>query len=202
MFFQAGVWDPAPDAMTTETAPWEILCTGIIVLPDGMPLIMGGTINYGPFQGSNHATSYDPATGTFVDVQNMAHGRWYPTATVLGDGRVMVYSGLTETGATNNAIEFYKIGVGWSGQSFSPFTPPLYPRMNLLPNGKVFFSGSTAQSWTFDPSNQSWTAGPATIYGNTRTYGSSVLPPFTPSNGHQPRVVILGGGRPATATTP
>ena len=200
-FFQAGVWDPATDTMTTQPVTWDMFCNGMIVLPDGRPLIMGGTINYGPFQGSNHATYYDPATGTFVDVQNMAHGRWYPTATVLGDGRVMVYSGLTETGATNNAIEFYKIGVGWSGQSFSPFTPSLYPRMNLLPNGKVFFSGSTAQSWTFDPSNQSWTAGPATIYGNTRTYGSSVLLPLTPANGYKPRVLILGGGSPATATT-
>src|SRR5260370_35946637 len=73
--------------------------------------------------------------------------------------------------------------------------------MHLLPNGKVFFSGSTAQSWTFDPPNQSWTAGPTTNYGNTRTYGSSLLLPLTPANGYKPRALILGGGTPATATT-
>lgn len=200
-FFQAGVWDPATDTMTTQPLTWDMFCDGMIVLPDGRPMIMGGTINYSPFQGSNRASIYDPATGNFVDIQNMAHGRWYPTATVLGDGRVMVYSGLTESGGTNSAVEIYKVGAGWSGQTFSPFTPPLYPRMHLLPNGKVFFSGSTAQSWTFDPSNQSWSAGPTTNYGNTRTYGSSVLLPLTPTNGYKPRVLILGGGSPATATT-
>ena len=200
-FFQAGVFDPVTDTMTTQPLTWDMFCDGMVVLPDGRPMIMGGTINYQPFQGSNRASIYDPATGNFVDVQTMAHGRWYPTATVLGDGRVMIYSGLTESAATNNAVEIYKVGVGWSGQTFSPFTPPLYPRMHLLPNGKVFFSGSTAQSWTFDPSNQSWTAGPTTNYGNTRTYGSSVLLPLTPANGYKPRVLILGGGSPATATT-
>jgi fibronectin type 3 domain-containing protein len=200
-FFQAGVWDPATDTMSTQPLTWDMFCNGMVVLPDGRPMIMGGTINYQPFQGSNRASIYDPLTGNFVDVQNMAHGRWYPTATVLGDGRVMVYSGLTETGGTNSAVELYKVGVGWSGQTFSPFTPPLYPRMNLLPNGKVFFSGSTAQSWTFDPSNSSWTVGPTTNYGNTRTYGSSVLLPLTPANGYKPRVLILGGGSPATTTT-
>src|SRR5437899_3086355 len=200
-FFQAGVFDPATDTMTTQPLTWDMFCNGMVVLPDGRPMIMGGTINYSPFQGSNRASIYDPTTGDFVDVQTMAHGRWYPTGTVLGDGRVMIYSGLTETAATNNAVEIYKVGVGWSGQAFSPFTPPLYPRMHLLPNGKVFFSGSTAQAWTFDPSNQSWTAGPTTNYGNTRTYGTSVLLPLTPANGYKPRVLILGGGSPATATT-
>src|SRR5205814_5729450 len=33
------------------------------------------------------------------------------------------------------------------------------------------------------------------------TYGSSVLLPLTPANGYRPRVMILGGGNPATATT-
>jgi fibronectin type 3 domain-containing protein len=200
-FFQAGVWDPATDTMTTQPLTWDMFCNGMIVLPDGRPMIMGGTINYSPFQGSNRASIYDPATGNFVDIQNMAHGRWYPTATLLGDGRVMVYSGLLESGGTNSAVEIYKIGVGWSAQTFSPFTPPLYPRMHLLPNGKVFFSGSTVPSWTFDPSNQSWTGGPTTNYGGTRTYGSSVLLPLTPTNGYAPKVLILGGGSPATAST-
>jgi titin len=200
-FFQGGVWDPATDTMTTQPLTWDMFCNGMIVLPDGRPFIMGGTINYQPFQGSNRTSAFDPATGNFVDLQSMAHGRWYPTATVLGDGRVMVFSGLTETGGTNTAVEIYKVGTGWSSQFIAPFTPPLYPRMHLLPNGKVFFSGSTAQSWTFDPSNQSWTAGPTTNYGNTRTYGSSVLLPLTPANGYTPKVLILGGASPSTNTT-
>jgi fibronectin type 3 domain-containing protein len=200
-FFQGGVWDPATDTMTTQPLTWDMFCNGMAVLPDGRPFIMGGTINYQPFQGANRTSAFDPVTGNFVDLQSMAHGRWYPTSTVLGDGRVMVFSGLTEGGGTNVAVEIYKVGAGWSPQYMASFTPPLYPRLHVLPNGKVFMSGSNPQSWTFDPSNQSWTSGPTTNYGNTRTYGSSVLLPLTPANGYTPKVLILGGASPSTATT-
>jgi hypothetical protein len=40
-----------------------------------------------------------------------------------------------------------------------------------------------------------------TNYSVTRTYGTSVLLPLTPQNGYKPRVMILGGGNPSTATT-
>ena len=128
----------------------------------------------------------------------MAHGRWYPTVTTLGDGRMMVFSGLNETGGTNTAVEIYTVGAGWSPQYLAPWTPPLYPCMHLLPNGTVFYSGSTPNSSTFNPSTQTWTTNVATTnYGGTRTYGSSVLLPLTPANNYQPRVMILGGANPA-----
>ena len=57
-------------------------------------LINGGNLQYDPFHGQLRNAVYDPATDLFTDVQNMAHGRWYPTATVLGDGRVMTFSGI------------------------------------------------------------------------------------------------------------
>ena len=40
-----------------------------------------------------------------------------------------------------------------------------------------------------------------TKFGGSRSYGTSVLLPLTPANGYRPRVMILGGGSPATATT-
>ena len=72
----------------------------------------------------------------------MAHGRWYPTVTSLGDGRVMTFSGLNETGGTNTSVEIYTAGTGWSPEYPAGWTPPLYPRMHLLPDGRVFYSGS------------------------------------------------------------
>ena len=53
------------------------------------------------FFGQPRNAVFDPATGLFTDIENMAHGRWYPTVTTLGDGRVMTFSGLIETGGTN-----------------------------------------------------------------------------------------------------
>ena len=72
-------------------------------------LIDGGTIQYDPFYGQPQVAAFHPASNTFTNVQNMAHGRWYPTVLTLGNGRVMAFSGLNETGGTNTAVEFYTV---------------------------------------------------------------------------------------------
>src|ERR1700730_16251330 len=201
--FTAGIWDPSNNTVTPgPTQGWDMFCNGMIVLPDGRPFIIGGNLKYDPFFGWNRTSIYYPATGKYADMEDMAHGRWYPTAIVLGDGRVMTFSGLDENNATNTQVEIYKVGVGWSPPSAAPWTPPLYPRLHLMPNGKVFYSGSSTQSQTFDPATNTWSGTIATTnYGGTRTYGSSALFPLTPANGYKPKVMIFGGGNPATNTT-
>src|SRR5260370_5671702 len=200
--YAAAVWDPQTGSITTQPLGWDMFCNGMTILPDGRPFVVGGTAAYDPFRGQVTTSAYDPATGTFTDLQSMAHGRWYPTAIALSDGSVMTFSGLTETGGTNTAVEIYTLGSGWSQEYVAPWTPPLYPRMHLLPNGTVFYSGSTPSSSIFHPSTQTWTMNVAqTNYSNTRTYGTSVLLPLTPANGYKPMVMIMGGGNPATATT-
>jgi len=200
--FRAALWDPQAGSITTQSLAWDMFCNAMVTLPDGRVLINGGTLQYDPFHGQLRSAIYDPSSDLFSDVQNMAHGRWYPTVTVLGDGRVMTFSGLTETGATNTAVEFYTAGSGWSAESAAGWTPPLYPRMHLLTDGRVLYSGSGTGSRIFNPTTKSWSAVVATTnYSGTRTYGSSVLLPLTPANGYQPRVMIFGGGNPATTTT-
>lgn len=200
--YAAAVWDPQAGTISTQPLAWDMFCNGMAILPDGRPFVVGGTAAYDPFHGELKTSAYDPATRTFADLQNMAHGRWYPTATTLGDGALMTFSGLNESGATNTAAEIYHAGLGWSQEYAAPWTPPLYPRMHLLPNGTVFYSGSTTSSSIFDPSTHSWTTNVAqTNYSGTRTYGTSVLLPLTPANGYKPVVMIMGGGNPATATT-
>ena len=71
-----------------------MFCNGMVVLHDGRVFINGGNLKYDPFWGEPRNAVYDPATGVFTDVQNMAHGRWYPTVTTLGDGSVMTFSGI------------------------------------------------------------------------------------------------------------
>jgi Domain of unknown function (DUF1929)/Glyoxal oxidase N-terminus/PKD domain len=199
--YEAALWDPQSGTITTQPVAWDMFCNGMVVLPDGRPLVMGGTLQYDPFHGQLRTSAYDPATNTFTDQQSMVHGRWYPTGTVLGDGRTMIFSGLNETGGTNTSVEFYSASSGWSAAFSAPWTPPLYPRMHLLPSGNVFYSGSTTTSALFNPSTHTWTTNVATTnYSGTRTYGSSVLLPLTPPN-YVPRVFIMGGGSPSTATT-
>ena len=199
--YQAGLWDPQAGAVTTQPVAWDMFCNGMVVLPDGRAFINGGTTQYDPFHGALTNSIYDPVTNGFTNVQNMAHGRWYPTVTVLGDGRVLTFSGLDENGNTNTTVEFYTVGSGWSTPFAAGWTPPLYPRLHVLPSGKVFYSGSTTQSQMFDPTTHQWTNVATTRYSGTRTYGTSVLLPLSPANNYAPKVMIMGGGNPSTATT-
>jgi hypothetical protein len=199
--FQAAVWDPVSQTFQTQALPWDMFCNGMVTLHDGRVFINGGNLQYDPFFGEPRNAVYDPATGLFTEVQRMAHGRWYPTVTTLGDGRVMTFSGLLETGGTNTSVEFYTVGTGWSAEYLANWTPPLYPRMHLSTDGRVFYSGSSRGTRFFNPSTKVWSAAINTNYTGSRTYGTSVLLPLTPANGYRPRVMVFGGGDPATATT-
>jgi hypothetical protein len=200
--FESAIWDPASNTVTTQPIGWDMFCNGMVALPDGRIMIFGGNLQYDPFHGWKRTSIYDPATAKFVDMQDMAHGRWYPTSVELGDGRIMTFSGLDELGDTNSQVEIYKVGQGWSTPFASSWAPPLYPRLHVLPNGKVFYSGWTTESQTFTTATNSWSGTVATTnYGGSRTYGSSVLFPLTPANGYTPKVMIFGGGNPSTATT-
>jgi Domain of unknown function (DUF1929)/PKD domain len=201
--FRSTIWDPLAGTFNTRSHAWDMFCNGMVVLPDGRVMIGGGNLAYDPFRGHKKTTLYDPVTNTFTDVQDMAHGRWYPTPTVLGDGSAMIFSGLDElTGATNTAVEIYTLGSGWSQQYPAGWTPPLYPRMHLITDGRVFYSGSGRGSRLFDPGTKTWSSVVATTnYSGTRTYGTSVLLPLSGANGYKSRVMILGGGNPATNTT-
>src|SRR5437773_1930116 len=200
--FRTAVWDLGANSIATQSLAWDMFCNGMVALPDGRLFINGGNLQYDPFHGELRSSAFDPVLGVFTDLENMAHGRWYPTVTTLGDGRVMTFSGLTETGGTNTAVEVYTVGSGWSAEYPAGWTPPLYPRMHLMPDGRVFYSGSGTGSRIFNPTTHTWSAVVAsTKYSGTRTYGTSVLLPLTPANGYTPRVIIMGGGNPATATT-
>jgi hypothetical protein len=202
------LYDPLAKTLIPLSLSYDPWCNGMVVLPGGRALIVGGTIQYDPFQGARNTSLFDPSTNTFINVQPMAHGRWYPTVITLGDGRVMTFSGLDENSNTNSTVEIYDpANKVWSEPQAAGWTPPTYPRMHLLPNGKVFYSGPGTGSALFDPSL--FSSGPAawslnvanTNYPNMRGFGTSVLLPLTPANKYDPRVMIMGGYSPATATT-
>ena len=206
--YRNAIWDPTGttgNSITVQEIEYDVFCSGTSALPDGRPLVIGGTSDYS-FKGENRASFFDPLTSQFVQSQQMANGRWYGTATTLGDGRVMAFSGLNLSGGTNNTVEIYDLqnaGAGWSSPTTAPFSPPLYPRMFLLPNGKVYYTGqgsggNNAASWIFDPSAQSWTQSAAATLN--RSYGSGVLLPLLPPS-YTPRVMNFGGGSPATPST-
>ena len=197
--YRATVWDPVTGAFATQTIPWDLFCNAMTFLPDGRVLTVGGNLQYNPFRGIRTTTVFDPATGQFSQVQDMARGRWYPSSVALADGRTMTFSGWLETGGTNEAVELYTVPSGWGSELLAPFTPPVYPWLHLLPDGRVFESGPQIDSHVFNPATQTWATDVAeTLYPNERTYGSSVLLPLRPTEGYRARIMIMGGDNPAT----
>src|SRR5215468_5808574 len=89
--YRAAVWDPTgttQSSVAVQELTYDVFCSGTSALPDGRPLVVGGTSDYS-FTGENRASFFNPATAGFVQSQNMVDGRWYATATTLGDGRIM-----------------------------------------------------------------------------------------------------------------
>jgi hypothetical protein len=204
----AAVYEPLSQNVTTLSLEYDMFCSGMVVLPDGHPFVMGGTMQYADKEGEPkknwlglpYTSAFSPSSGTFTATATMSGGRWYPTGTVLGDGRVMVTSGLLERfgiekGVINREVQIYDPATDrWADAATGPLLP-LYPRQTLLPTGQVFISGASATSRFFDPKTFAWREGPKTNYGEARNYGTSVLLPLTPANGFKPTVMILGGGR-------
>jgi hypothetical protein len=200
--FEAGVWNPLEETVRTFRIDWDMFCNGMVILPDGRPFVLGGTLKYDDFLGQLLTAAFDPVTEKFVNMPKMNGGRWYPTGTVLGNGSVLVDSGLTDTSSTVNTTVQIWDGVRWNdGGTIFPGVP-LYPRQNLLPSGKVFESGANRNSKMYDPATHLWSDVATTNFPANRDYGTSVLLPLTRANGYKPRVMILGGVSPnATDTT-
>src|SRR5882724_5325090 len=200
----AAVYDPNTGVINVQTVPWDLFCNGLAWMPDGRALIAGGTLQY-PVNGHGWGglkttTVFDPTTEKFIQVQDMARGRWYPSVVGLADGRMATFSGWLEQGGTNNAVEIYTNPDGWSQEYYATFTPELYPCLHLLPDGRVFMSGANVTSSIFDPATNSWQSVATLNYPRNRVYGSSVLLPLSASDNWRARVMIMGGDNPSTDT--
>ena len=66
------VWDPATQKATTFPVTYTMFCNAMVVLPDGRPFVMGGTLHFPTtsapaFTGQPKSAAYDLSTGVFTD---------------------------------------------------------------------------------------------------------------------------------------
>lgn len=188
------VWDPVsgatrptPRPTRADGTPVNLFCTGHAFLPDGRLLVAGGHISDG--DGLDQVCAYDHRTGTWTALPRMRSGRWYPTVTAMPDGRVLVISGSHRDGDFMPVEAVPEIGddTGWA--DLTDFQGlPLYPRMHVAPDGRVFMSGSIATSYLLDAAVWgTWSAPVAVRAQGDRQYGPAVC--------HAPgQVIYLGGG--------
>lgn len=160
-------------------APGALFCGGNVLLRNGKLLTAGGTAYYSepylpgtPYglvelEGLKNSRLFLPGTNRWVQSGWMHYGRWYPTLVTLGSGDVFVASGVTklmkpfypqqvsDSGRNVVQTETYDLETGrwrYNGTG-ADRSLPLFPRLHLLPDGKVFFN---ANGQTFNPFGQAY----------------------------------------------
>lgn len=178
-------------------AGWNPDCAGHSFLPDGRLLVAGGTLQFNPLLGSKKAYIFDSFGETWIQIEDMAQGRWYPTNITLSDGRVMTMSGVNETnGALNPDIEAWDIDSKTNWNMLGQRLMPDYPYLHLLPSGLVFRSGPDHQTETFNPATAQWAPVDGTILLARYEAPSVLLPPTLD------RVMLIGGYNEGTGGPP
>ena len=187
------LWDPQTGGVTDPADPgFNIFCVGASVMADGRVFVAGGHIDNG--KGLASAAIYDPFTDTWERVADMNGGRWYPSATTLPNGDVLITSGTTETGAWNTLPQVWQEGPDtWRNLTGAVRQQEYYPRMFVLPDGRLVDAGPNRTTRYLNASGAgAWTTGPLTKF-NYRDYGSAVM--YEPG-----KIMYAGGGNPPTAT--
>jgi galactose oxidase len=211
------LWDPEHPGEGTEVkltpqptlgdgkTKVNLFCSGHTFLPDGRLLVVGGHLFDG--EGIQQATIYDFATNTWRATNLMNDGRWYPTATSLPDGDVLVTSGsVAEEHSLNAVPQVWRDGrwIDLHGPVEPGPTLPavqsfaLFPRIHVSSTGLLCMVGSLAATWMLDVStaNGTWKR----IAGSGRSNGSR---DYCPSVMYAvDKIIYIGGGNDVESHAP
>lgn len=196
------VWNPATGQARDANLGYDrdVFCAGHNVLPDGRVLVTGGHDFTTGFKqdpvGVAESDLYDPISRTWSPTPPLGEKRWYPTNVGLGNGKTLIFGGQAGPSAWSNTVDSYDPATNTMTTLPASATIPLnnnYPRMHLMPNGKVIKTGTGRMSRYFDPETNQWSDVSPMLYGN-RTAGASVLLPGLD------KVMVIGGRSDSTAT--
>ena len=132
---RATVWDPATGIQTpVNVENFNVFCSGLAHLLDGRLFLAGGNKD-AQLNGIVQTHIFDPAGYTWSLGPNMAAGRWYPSVTPLHNGEMLITSGRV------NTPEVRTLAGGLRALSTASLSLPLYPWMDVAPDGRAFYSG-------------------------------------------------------------
>ena len=195
---EAKLWDPANGRIEDVSlrVHRDIFCGGHSMLPGGNVLVTGGTVHGSAHEeGVRHTFVFDPRTRTWEEGPRMARARWYPTNVTLPGGRTLIFSGQRDGETRIRSVERYNPDTNrlttlprsaWRRMD-------LYPRMHLLPSGKIFWAGQVRRTRTFDPRVGDWSFVDRMNFGSRYTGASVLLPGLR-------KVLALGGTHGAVGT--
>lgn len=198
------IWNPSTGAPPTGApiihVPDMLVCTGHTLMPDGRLMVSGG---HHMDDAGLRVTYLFSEEGVPTKGSDMAHGRWYPTLTVLEDGRVLTMAGRDEARTVVRTPEIWEDGKWIELPGAGRLEIPYYPRNFVDPKTgrRVFYASERIQSRWFDvdagagATRGSWIAGPSHIWPFNRDYGSAVMY-------ETGRILVVGGGGNTDSRTP
>jgi hypothetical protein len=176
------IWDPAsgpPSAAQMLQTDSMLFCAGHTLMPDGRLMASGGHLKD---DRGTATTTFFTQDGAVQEGPNMAHARWYPTVTVLEDGRALTMGGRDQDNAVVKIPEIWEDNQWVALPGASAVEIPYYPRNFVDPkNGLIFYAGERVQSRWFNVDGTSaggrgaWTPGPLHVWPNNRDYGSAIM---------------------------
>jgi galactose oxidase len=196
------IWDPAagpPSTARMITIDTMLFCAGHALMPDGRLMVSGGHLQDDRGIPTTYFFSPD---GTPEKGPDMHHGRWYPTVTVLADGRLLTMAGRDQSNLVVTTPEIWEGGNWVELPGTGTVEIPYYPRNFVDPkNGLIFYASERIDSRWFDVDGTSptgrgrWIPGPSHIYRFNRDYGSAVMYDAG-------RILVVGGGGNRSWPTP
>ncbi|HYM82330.1 MAG TPA: carboxypeptidase regulatory-like domain-containing protein [Candidatus Limnocylindria bacterium] len=190
----ARVWNPSTGAFTPVPATFgDLHCAAQATLADGRAIVVGG-VHGSPHNGIKVTALFDPFANTWSQGRPMNYARWYGTATLLPNGRLLASSGDDGSGNRVDLPEVYDpVADTWTVLTGAARDQGLYPFMYVLPNGRVFEAGSRTSTGILNLSGSgSWTSGPTNFFGSNGYAECDVT--YTPG-----KIMRTGGGDPAFA---
>jgi len=221
--FSYAVWDPAlgtasdSHLLLPNTTGTDIFCSAQIILPrTGEVLLTGGDrmINGKRNYSSAEVNFFDYLTNSMrKNAQSMAHPRWYPTATTLSDGRVLVTGGrddITPTSAIATP-ELYDPASGWHSLTGATHNAAYgtdnwyYPRAWSAPDGRVFVAARGGRTFFVDPGGNGTVAEtPLALAAGGTWYPAAMFQPgriLSVRQGTRVQVIDLNTATPTAADT-
>jgi Domain of unknown function (DUF1929)/Bacterial Ig domain len=181
-FTRATVYDPATGTHTPANVDtgYNIFCAGFAHLIDGSVFIAGGNKD-AQLNGIVQTHLFNPANNDWSLGPNMAAGRWYPSVTPLTNGEMLITEGgpdIPEVRKTDGSLRTL---------STASLNLPLYPWLDVAPDGRAFYSGPDQTLRKLDPAGGgSWQS-----FGQrdaiNRSYGSHAVYDVG-------RTLVAGGG--------
>ena len=181
-FTRATVWDPQTGIQTpaTVTTGFNIFCSGLAHLMDGTLFTAGGNKD-SSLNGITQTHLFNQSSNTWTRGADMAAGRWYPTVTPLRDGEMLITEGgpdVPEVRQNDGIIRRL---------TSASLNQPLYPWMDVAPDGRAFYSGPDNRMASLNPSGTGAWQMHGARDGADRDYGSHAMYDIG-------KILVAGGG--------